>query len=179
MSSIKTAFVFLLLSGLLVGCGTTALLKGNEAFNDGEYAAAEAYWKPLAEAGNVDAQHNLGILKKHIGDAAAAAFWWEQAVSREFVPSMMQLGALKLAEGSPKEAEALYRRAARWGNDHATAVLEAWGRPVPHADLAVAHTRSLAIRQTRVAQQMSERDSDSDTSLDRVLDYYAAKVEND
>ena len=36
--------------------------KGMEAYKNGDYATALKEWKPLAEAGDTDAQYNLGIM---------------------------------------------------------------------------------------------------------------------
>jgi len=166
-----------LLGSLLAGCGTSPLLQGNEAFYSGDYAAAEARWTSLAESGNVGAQHNLGVLNKHLGNSTAAAFWWEQAVAREFVPSMLELGALKLAAGQPYDAEALYRRAARWGNPDAAAVLDAWDKPVPHADLLLARMRLIEERQNRIARQLDRPHPNE--SLNRILDYQAAMADDE
>ena len=123
---------------LLAGCGTPTLLKGNEAFLGGDYAAARDYWTPMAEAGNPSAQHNLGVLHRHLGQPARAAFWWDQATARGYVPSMLELAELMLAAGDRAEAENLYRLAARWGDRDAADALEQLDRPVPSADLLLA-----------------------------------------
>ena len=39
--------------------------KGFAAYNAGDYATALQEWKPLAEAGNVFAQNNLGFMYKN------------------------------------------------------------------------------------------------------------------
>ena len=39
--------------------------KGFAAYNAGDYATALQEWKPLAEAGNVVAQNNLGLMDKN------------------------------------------------------------------------------------------------------------------
>lgn len=177
IKTVRAGFALVFLGGLLAGCGTSPLTEGNEAFHEGEFAIAEARWKPLAEDGNFHAQHNLGILHKTLGDSASAAFWWEQAVAQDFVPSMLELGALKLASGEPDEAEALYSRAARWGSADAFAALEALEKPVPHADLFFAQMHRFEIQQTRMASSLDREDSNE--YMNRILDYYAAKAEDD
>jgi len=177
IKTVTAVFAFVVISGLLSGCGTAPLVKGVEAFHDGDLATAEARWQPLAEDGNFHAQHNLGVLYKSEGDLQTAAAWWQQAAAREFVPSMLQLGALKLAEGKAGEAEALYRRAARWGSDDAVAVLEAWGKPVPRADLLFASHQAFRLQQSRIASQIDQPDPNE--YINRVLDYNAAMAEND
>ncbi|HMB37842.1 MAG TPA: hypothetical protein VKO85_02105 [Wenzhouxiangellaceae bacterium] len=175
--AVTAGFALVFISGFLSGCGTAPLVKGVEAFHDGDLSAAEAQWKPLAEDGNVHAQHNLGVLHKAEGDLQTAARWWERAVAREFVPSMLELGALKLAVAETIEAESLYRRAARWGSDDAVAVLEAWQKPVPRPDLQMARTRSIEFQQRRIARQLDRRKPNE--HINRVLDYYAAMDENE
>lgn len=170
-------FVLVLLGGLVAGCGTSPLLEGNEAFHEGEFAVAEARWMPMAEAGNSHAQHNLGILNKTLGDLDTAAYWWEQAAARDFVPSMVELGALRLAAGDEGEAEALYRRAARWGSADAIAVLEAREVPVPYADLLFARMQRLQIYQTRLAWSRDRGNSAAD--LQEAVDQAAVVAEND
>jgi TPR repeat protein len=174
---VTAGFVLVVISGLLSGCGTAPLVVGVDAFHDGDFAAAQAQWQPLAEDGNVHAQHNLGVLYKAEGDLQTAAFWWEQAVAGQFVPSMLELGALKLISGKDDAAEALYRRAARWGSKDAVAVLEAWQRPVPHADLFFARHQAFRYQQGRIASYIDQPDPNE--YLNRVLDYNAAVSEND
>lgn len=177
IKTLRAGFALVFLVGLLSGCGTAPLLKGNEAFHDGEFEAAEARWKPLAEAGNFHAQHNLGVLNKTLGDSEAAALWWQRAAARDFVPSMLELGALKLAAGQAKAAEAFYRRAARWGNPDAIATLESLGKPVPHADLFFAHMRRLELQQARMAWRGDRRRSAQ--KQQEAIDYAAVIDDND
>jgi TPR repeat protein len=177
VDTMRGLLAFVVLGGLLAGCGTSPLLKGNEAFHEGDYVEAASRWKPLAEAGHAGARHNLGVLNEHLGDSHAAAGWWEQAVALEFVPSMLRLAELRLAQGSPEEARALYRRAARWGSSEAVTALESMQEPVPHADLLLAHMRRFQARQGRVAKQIDR--SDPNEFLNRMLDEQAAKAEHD
>lgn len=94
---------------------------------------------------------------------------------------MLELGALDLAAGEPDEAEAHYRRAARWGSSDAVAVLEALGKPVPSADLLWSKERLEMQRRNRI-RELGRTDAgkfDPDEFLNRKLDYYAAQVEDD
>jgi len=177
IKAVSAGFAYVVISGLLSGCGTAPLVKGNDAFHGGDLAAAEAQWTPLAEDGNFHAQHNLGVLYKAEGDFETAAFWWEQSAAREFVPSLLELGALRLIAGNDDAAEALYRRAARWGSKDAIAVLEAWNKPVPHADLFFARQKRFEYQQTRLAWQLSRPGPNE--YINRVLDYQAALAEKD
>jgi TPR repeat protein len=162
---------------LLAGCGKSSLIKGNEAFRNGDHAAAESHWLAPAEAGDVDAQHNLGVLALERGDLVKAAAWWQKAVAREFVPSMRALARLELAAGRDRAAVALYHRAARWGDEQAIEVLEALGEAIPAADLRLAYARHIEHHQDRAARELN-RTPPNDT-LNRVLDIYAMKINGD
>lgn len=177
IKALSAGFALVVLSGLLAGCGTLPLLKGNEAFHEGEFAVAEAQWKPLAETGDFHAQHNLGVLYKILDDSESAAFWWQRAAEQDFVPSMLELAALKLAEGEHEAAVALFWRAARWGNADAVASLEALNRPVPRADLFFAEMRRLQLREAGMAWRNDRRRSAEEQQ--EVIDHAAALAAND
>lgn len=175
--TLRAGFALVFLGGLLAGCGTAPLLKGNEAFQAGELTAAEEQWKPLAEAGNFHAQHNLGVLYKTVGDSETAALWWRQAVLQDFVPSMLRLASLNLAEGKSDQALALFHRAARWGNVDAIAALQALEMPVPRADLLLAQFERLELQQTRMARPIDRRRSAE--RQQELVDYAAVLAAND
>lgn len=177
IKALSAGFALVVLSGLLAGCGTLPLLKGNEAFHEGEFAVAEAQWKPLAETGDFHAQHNLGVLYKILDDSESAAFWWQQAAEQDFVPSMLELAALNLAEGEREAAAALFRRAGRWGNAEAIASLEALNRPVPRADLLFAEIRRLELQQGRMTSRNDRRRAAEEQQ--EVIDHAAALAAND
>lgn len=159
---------------LLAGCGKSSLIKGNEAFRSGDHTLAELQWRELAEAGDADAQHNLGVLEFSRGDADAAARWWQQAVAQEFVPSMLALARLELMSGRRDAAVSHYLHAARWGNDSAASALEALGEPVPHADLRMAYVEHLEYQQERTRRELDRPDRNE--SLNQLLDKYAYLV---
>lgn len=142
---------------LLTGCAKSPLIEGNEAFRSGDIAAAEASWLPLAIDGDVDAQHNLGVLNAHLGDSAAAAHWWRLAAVQEFVPSMRSLARLELAAGERASAIALFQRAARWGDSEAAAALESLDAKVPNADLWLARAEQVRQQQRIAAQRLDRR----------------------
>ena len=63
----------------LVGAGVAA-------YERGDYAAALTAWRPLAEAGNADAEYFLGVLHQHgLGvarDDLAASRWYRRAAEQ-------------------------------------------------------------------------------------------------
>lgn len=88
--------------GLLLALTTTTgpamadLDAGWAAYQRGDYAAAAAIWRPLAEAGDPVAQFNLGFLH-HRGegvpqDYVAAAHWWTNAANQGAIKAQLNLG---------------------------------------------------------------------------------------
>ena len=125
----------LLLLCLLAGSGTADTgvdLTRAEAYAlDGDFAPAWCIWAPLAEAGNVTAQYNLGWLY-HNGNGVAAnderaRQLWEQAARSGHAEAQMALAMLYGQQGSPLEDQAQavnwYREAAAQGIEDAVLVL--------------------------------------------------------
>ena len=57
-----------------------------DAAQTGDFSTALREWKPLAEQGHVNAQHNLGVMyykgKSAIHDNVYAHMWWSIAASQ-------------------------------------------------------------------------------------------------
>ncbi len=75
---------------------TASLEAAWQAYQRGDYAAAAAIWRPLAEAGDPVAQFNLGFLH-HRGegvtqDYVAAAHWWTSAANQGAIKAQHNLG---------------------------------------------------------------------------------------
>src|SRR5262249_33205656 len=71
---------------------------GTDAYRKGDYATALRLWRPLADAGNSDAQFRLGFLY-HQGqgvpqDHAAAAAWYRKAAEQGNKWAQYLLGVL-------------------------------------------------------------------------------------
>jgi TPR repeat protein len=117
----------LLLLGLLVMVGAPAaaqdLARGLLAYEDGDYAAALAEWRPLAWQGNAAAQFGIGTMyEKGQGvpaDPAQAAGWYRRAAEQGAFPAQHALGVLYAAgRGVPMDhasAADWYGRAAEQG----------------------------------------------------------------
>ena len=97
--------------------------KGMTAYRSGDYQAALAEWRPLAESGHAAAQNNLGFMyAKGRGvaqDDAKAIAWYRRAAEQGHSKAQLSLG-LVYAEGKgvpqdDAEAAAWYRRAAKQG----------------------------------------------------------------
>lgn len=76
--------------------------RGLSAFKQRDYALAMAIWEPLAEAGNVAAQFNLGRMHDNgIGvpeDDFKATAWYKRAADADFTPAQREL-AMAYIEG--------------------------------------------------------------------------------
>lgn len=74
----------------------SALADGTRAFADGDFVTASRLWRPLAEAGNADAQFALGTLYQsgkgvEQSDKRATA-WFRRAAEQGSVPAQFNLG---------------------------------------------------------------------------------------
>lgn len=88
---------------------------GTRAFDAGDYAAAIAEWRPLAEGGDVAAMRNLGqIYRLGLGDQrnpAEAVKWYRRAADIGFDRAQANLGAMYLeGDGVPQD----FGEAAHW-----------------------------------------------------------------
>jgi TPR repeat protein len=123
---ITLRFVWLLLALCILFPGLPAAQSLDEAlaaYSNGQYAKALKLFRAAAEAGNREAQHNLGFMY-HDGkgtkrDDAEAMVWYRKAADQGFAPSEFDLGVM-YAEGEgvrPDPATALvwFRKAADHG----------------------------------------------------------------
>ncbi|WP_438957316.1 tetratricopeptide repeat protein [Cognatiyoonia sp.] len=73
--------------------------KGLDAYAAGDYARALQEWTPLAEAGNVDAQYNLGYMYEAgqggLQDDAEAVRWYRLASDQGNARAQTNLGSTK------------------------------------------------------------------------------------
>jgi hypothetical protein len=98
-------------------------IRGGEyvSYDRADYKSALRIWMTAAEAGDADAQNNVGeIYERGIGDApnyAAAVIWYQKAADQNFSRALFNLGTLYeqgLGVGQDRlKAMNLYRRA--WG----------------------------------------------------------------
>ena len=72
--------------------------KGLAAAQAGDFATALKEWKPLAEAGDVDAQYNLGIMYDNgygvPQDYAEAVKWYRLAAEQGYAKAQYNLGTM-------------------------------------------------------------------------------------
>jgi cell division septation protein DedD len=99
---------------------------GIEAWQRADYAAAVAIWRPLAEAGDADAQFNLGQAYR-LGrgapiNLAAAKTWFERAASSGHVDAETTLGLLLFQNGEQAQGIKWLKQAAEQGEPRALLV---------------------------------------------------------
>ncbi len=87
---------------------------GLAAFEAGDFVAAMAEWRQLAEIGDAAAQNNLGFLyEKGLGaraDPFAAAEWYQRAAEQGDADAQANLGVLyTLGRGVPKDLVAAHK----------------------------------------------------------------------
>ena len=99
---------------------------GIEAWQRADYAGAVAIWKPLAAAGDADAQFNLGQAYR-LGrgvplDLGAAQMWFQRAANSGHVDAETTLGLLLFQNGDRAQGLKWLRRAAEQGEPRALLV---------------------------------------------------------
>lgn len=99
---------------------------GIEAWQRAEYATAVGIWRPLAEAGDADAQFNLGQAYR-LGrgvplDLGAAQMWFQRAANSGHVDAQTTLGLLLFENGDRAAGLKWLRRAAEQGEPRAQLV---------------------------------------------------------
>lgn len=119
---------------------------GVDAAARGDYEAALGHWRPLAEAGHVDAQFNLGLLYDNgagvARDLVQAAAWYRRAAKAGDSTAQSYLAEMYArghgVERNFTEAVEWYRKAAFQRDGMAAynlAILYASGRGVPVDDI--------------------------------------------
>jgi hypothetical protein len=97
----KRLFLSALLAVLLAGAAKADFDDGLAAYEEGDYAAALREWRPLAEAGDLDAQFYLGEMhlrgKGVERDFKKAAEWLDKAAQAGHPRSQGTLGGLYAA----------------------------------------------------------------------------------
>ncbi len=134
--SLQWLFHGLVLGVLLVWClalprllhAEDAVEAGRLAYQQGDYAAAEQLWRPMAESGDMHAQFYLGVLYDQgpgtfARDDAQATHWFRQAASQGHVNAQFNLGNAYMngrgVEQSHQQAVSWWQRAADAGSPNA------------------------------------------------------------
>jgi cell division septation protein DedD len=114
------------LAGFPAGAAAPTVKSGIEAWQKGDYPAAVAIWRKLAEAGNADAAFNLGQAYR-LGrgvktNLAAAQTWLLRAASKDHLEAQSTLGLLLFDSGDMKGAMRWLKAAAERGEPRAQLV---------------------------------------------------------
>ena len=104
MRRYRLIFCLLIAAAQADAAGAQSVNAGIEAWRRGAYADAVAIWRPLAEAGDPDAQYDLGQayrLGKGVPiNLAAAQSWLERAADKDHVDAQSTLGLLLFDSGN-------------------------------------------------------------------------------
>ncbi|MGH6729884.1 MAG: tetratricopeptide repeat protein, partial [Sphingomicrobium sp.] len=103
--------------------GAQSVRTGIEAWQRADYATAIATWRPLAEAGDADAQFNLGQAYR-LGrgvpiNLAVAKTWFERSAGQGHVDAQTTLGLLLFQSNEQAEGIKWLSKAAEQGEARA------------------------------------------------------------
>ena len=89
--------------------------KGFAAYNAGDYATALQEWTPLAEAGDIATQYNLGVMYGNgqgvVQDDKEAVKWYRLSAEQGYASAQYNLGNMyKNGDGAPQD----YKEAVKW-----------------------------------------------------------------
>lgn len=131
-ASSRRVAVIVLFACLQVAAEEHSMGQASEAMRAGNYAEAFCIWRPQAEAGNAEAQYNLGWMYHNgyglVIDDVRARRWWTRAAEQGHSDAQFALGMLYYqgdgAIGRDIDRAAHYFvQSARAGNDDAGAML--------------------------------------------------------
>lgn len=110
-----------------IGAGPADVKAGYDRWMRGDPGGAVALWRPLAEAGNADAQFNLGQAYKLgrgvAADAATAQGWYQKAARQGHEQAQVNVGLLLYNGGRRQEALPWIRKAVELGDARAQYIL--------------------------------------------------------
>jgi TPR repeat protein len=181
----KYLVVALIAAAMAAPLSAQSVKAGIVAWQRADYPAAVAIWRPLAEAGDADAQFNLGQAYR-LGrgvplDLAAAKIWFQRAAAKGHVDAETTLGLLVFQNGERAEGLKWLKQAADEGEPRAllvygTALYNGDGVPQDrirgYAYVSRAATQGLAPAQDTLAQLdqlMSAADRQKGIALARAI----------
>ena len=121
--------------------GAAELDDAISALQNSDYATAQSIFHELAEDGDADAQHNLGLMYANgVGvpqNDEEAVSWWRLAADQGYAPSQARLGeAYLLGAGVPLD----YGAAVRW---HRAAAEQEY--PMAHYALGMMYSQGVGL----------------------------------
>lgn len=143
-----------ILGALGGGIAAADLPAGIAAWQAGDYARAISEWRPLAEAGNADAQFNLGqayrLGRGVPADPRLAEQWFERAARQRHEQAGTNLGLLLFQNGRAREAMPWIQAAANRGDPRAQYV---FGTALFNGDIVRRDVPRAYAMMSRAAQQ--------------------------
>src|SRR5438270_433860 len=117
----------ILAAAMAAPLGAQSVKAGIDAWQRADYSAAIAIWRPLAEAGDADAQFNLGQAYR-LGrgvplDLSAAKVWFERAARAGHLDAETTLGLLVFQNGDRVQGLKWLKQAADQGEPRALLVV--------------------------------------------------------
>jgi TPR repeat protein len=138
--------MILMMSLAATACVAADFSTGLHAYEKGDYNAAVAEWRPLAEKGDAPSQFNLGLL--YIDghgvpqDYSLAAHWFERAAGQDYTKAQLNLGAMYgIGEGVKRDYVLAYKWlniCAAKGDPKCTAQRDLVAKKLKSKDLATA-----------------------------------------
>lgn len=127
LAACAAASLFLLGAQAGIGAAPADVKAGIDRWTRGDYSGAIAQWRPLAEAGNADAQFNMGQAYKMgrgvPADAATAQSWYRKAARQGHEQAQVNVGLLLYNDGRRQEALPWIRKAVELGDPRAQYIL--------------------------------------------------------
>ncbi len=148
--------------------------KGLDAFSNGDYAAAVAEWRPLAEKGDVKAQFNLGLMYK-LGRGVPQSYkemikWYTLSAEQGEATAQYNLGvSYRNGEGVPQD----YKKAVKW-----TRLAAEQGLSNAQNNLGVLYEKGQGVSQDYVRAHMwaNLASSNGDETAPEFRDFVAEKM---
>lgn len=154
-----------------VAAPATADVKaGVDAWKQGDYARAVAEWRPLATAGDADAQFNLGQAYK-LGrgvpvDMPMALSWFQKASAQGHLRASDNYGLLLFQQGEQQKAIPYIRKSAERGEPRAMYIL---GTAMFNGDLAPKDWVGAYALMTRAAAAGLQQATNSLAIMDKYI----------
>jgi TPR repeat protein len=123
----SAAALFLIGANAVAGAAPAGVKAGYDRWMRGDPEGAVAQWRPLAEAGDADAQFNMGQAYK-LGrgvpaNAATAQSWYQKAARQGHEQAQVNVGLLLYNGGRRQEALPWIRKAVELGDPRAQYIL--------------------------------------------------------
>lgn len=127
LAACAASALFLLGAQAGIGAAPADVKAGIDRWSRGDYSGAIAQWRPLAEAGNADAQFNMGQAYKMgrgvPANAATAQSWYQKAARQGHEQAQVNVGLLLYNGGRRQEALPWIRKAVELGDPRAQYIL--------------------------------------------------------